>query len=60
VRSPSGGEQQRLCIALAVEPDILLMDELTSSLDSISTWAIESSMGELKNRLTIIIVTHNM
>jgi phosphate transport system ATP-binding protein len=58
----SGGEQQRLCIAraLAVEPEILLMDEPTSSLDPYSTQAIESLMGELKNRVTIIIVTHNM
>lgn len=58
----SGGEQQRLCIAraLAVEPEILLMDEPTSSLDPISTQAIESLMGELKNRVTIMIVTHNM
>jgi phosphate transport system ATP-binding protein len=58
----SGGEQQRLCIAraLAVEPEILLMDEPTSSLDPISTQRIEELMSELKNRVTIIIVTHNM
>ena len=58
----SGGEQQRLCIAraLAVEPEILLMDEPTSSLDPISTQRIEELMGELKNRVTIVIVTHNM
>ena len=58
----SGGEQQRLCIAraLAVEPEILLMDEPTSSLDPISTQRIEELMSELKNRVTIVIVTHNM
>ena len=58
----SGGEQQRLCIAraLAIEPEILLMDEPTSSLDPIATQAIEGLMSELKNRVTIIIVTHNM
>ena len=58
----SGGEQQRLCIAraLAVEPEILLMDEPTSSLDPVSTQRIEELMTELKNRVTMIIVTHNM
>jgi len=58
----SGGQQQRLCIArvLAVEPDALLMDEPTSALDPISTAKIESLLAELKERYTIIIVTHNM
>lgn len=58
----SGGQQQRLCIArsLAVEPQILLMDEPTSALDPISTGKIEELCVELKKRITIIMVTHNM
>lgn len=58
----SGGQQQRLCIArlLAVEPDVLLMDEPASALDPISTRKIEDLIGELKKGYTIIIVTHNM
>ncbi|MCW3011999.1 MAG: phosphate transporter, ATPase subunit [Solirubrobacterales bacterium] len=58
----SGGQQQRLCIAraLAVEPDVILMDEPCSALDPISTAAIEDLMLELKERYTIAIVTHNM
>ncbi len=58
----SGGQQQRLCIAraLAVEPEILLMDESTSALDPASTLKIEDLMTELKEKYTIIIVTHNM
>jgi phosphate transport system ATP-binding protein len=60
--SLSGGQQQRLCIAraIAVEPQVLLMDEPCSALDPISTLAIEDLIFELKNRYTIIIVTHNM
>lgn len=58
----SGGQQQRLCIArlLAVEPEVLLMDEPTSALDPISTVKVEELIRELKNRYTIVIVTHNM
>ncbi len=58
----SGGQQQRLCIAraLAVEPEVILMDEPTSALDPISTSKIEELAGELKDKYTIIIVTHNM
>lgn len=58
----SGGQQQRLCIArlLAVEPDVLLMDEPTSALDPISTLKVEELIRELKNKYTIVIVTHNM
>ncbi len=58
----SGGQQQRLCIAraIAVEPDVLLMDEPCSALDPISTLAIEDLIGELKKEFTIVIVTHNM
>ncbi len=60
--SLSGGQQQRLCIAraIAVEPDVLLMDEPCSALDPISTLAIEDLMAELKETFTIVIVTHNM
>ena len=58
----SGGQQQRLCIAraIAVEPDVLLMDEPCSALDPISTLAIEDLIEELKTEYTIVIVTHNM
>jgi phosphate transport system ATP-binding protein len=58
----SGGQQQRLCIAraLAVQPEILLMDEPASALDPISTQQIEDTIAELKREVTIVIVTHNM
>jgi phosphate transport system ATP-binding protein len=60
--SLSGGQQQRLCIAraIAVEPEVLLMDEPCSALDPVATLAIEDLIGELKSRYTIVIVTHNM
>jgi phosphate transport system ATP-binding protein len=60
--SLSGGQAQRLCIArtIAVEPDVVLMDEPASALDPISTGAIEDLMQELKTKYTIVIVTHNM
>ena len=60
--SLSGGQQQRLCIAraIAVQPEVLLMDEPCSALDPISTLAIEDLIAELKNDYTIVIVTHNM
>lgn len=58
----SGGQQQRICIAraLAVEPEVLLMDESTSALDPISTSKIEDLAVELKEKYTIVMVTHNM
>jgi phosphate transport system ATP-binding protein len=60
--SLSGGQQQRLCIAraIAVQPQVLLMDEPCSALDPISTSAIEDLIHELKDNYTIVIVTHNM
>ena len=56
----SGGQQQRLCIARALEPEILLMDEPTSALDPISTLKVEELMEELKKDYTVVVVTHNM
>jgi phosphate transport system ATP-binding protein len=60
--SLSGGQQQRLCIAraIAVSPDVILMDEPASALDPVSTARIEDLMGQLKQDYTIVIVTHNM
>ena len=60
--SISGGQQQRLCIAraLAVEPEVLLMDEPCSALDPIATAKIEELIRELRDKYTIVIVTHNM
>jgi phosphate transport system ATP-binding protein len=60
--SLSGGQQQRLCIAraLAVEPDVILMDEPASALDPIATTKIEDLMHDLKREYTIVVVTHNM
>jgi phosphate transport system ATP-binding protein len=58
----SGGQQQRLCIArtIAVEPEVIIMDEPCSALDPVATLKIEELIGELKRRYTIILVTHNM
>jgi phosphate transport system ATP-binding protein len=60
--SLSGGQQQRLCIAraIAIEPEVLLLDEPASALDPIATQRIEELMHELKDQYTIVIVTHNM
>jgi phosphate transport system ATP-binding protein len=60
--SLSGGQQQRLCVArgIAVEPDVLLLDEPASALDPISTAKLEDTLGELKHDFTIVIVTHNL
>ena len=60
--SLSGGQQQRLCIAraIAVEPEVILMDEPASALDPIATARIEELMEDLRERYTIVIVTHNM
>jgi phosphate transport system ATP-binding protein len=58
----SGGQQQRLCIArtIAIEPEVILMDEPCSALDPVATLRIEELIDELKSRYTIVIVTHNM
>ena len=58
----SGGQQQRLCIAraLATEPDILLLDEPTASLDPLSTQRVEDLLHELRGSITVVIVTHNL
>jgi phosphate transport system ATP-binding protein len=58
----SGGQQQRLCIAraLAADPELILFDEPTSALDPIATGSIEELIAELKDKVTILIVTHNM
>ena len=60
--SLSGGQQQRVCIArvLAVDPEIILLDEPTSALDPVSSWKIENTLLELREKYTMIIVTHNM